>query len=194
MAWGPDGFPLYGPYGDNGEVPTDLDACGGHSSDSGANGGYHYHFQGTTKSGPTEDMTSIEGYPYVMKCVKGCVADSQPGKSLYDSVSYNDCVTSSTTAPAGAYINNFTLASVDYEYPGYESGDEIKAMIFKIALGVVGLIFCCCIFRYCRTRYNTTIENETKKGGKEERLPQRLPQYHNEIELRSHYSHSKATL
>ncbi len=26
-----DGIPIFGPYGDNGVAPTDLDECGGHT-------------------------------------------------------------------------------------------------------------------------------------------------------------------
>ena len=68
-----DGIPIYGPYTNNGESPTDLDECGGHSSDLPPVPGmpnnnknndknpsfYHYHFQ------------SI--YPYSVNCLKGCV-------------------------------------------------------------------------------------------------------------------------
>ena len=35
-----DGFPIYGPQGENGKPPTDLDECNGHTD---ADRGYHYH-------------------------------------------------------------------------------------------------------------------------------------------------------
>jgi len=35
-----DGFPIYGPNGDDGKPPQDLDACNGHTD---AEHGYHYH-------------------------------------------------------------------------------------------------------------------------------------------------------
>jgi hypothetical protein len=47
----------YGPYTAKNKVPTDLDECGGHSSDSIKF--YHYHFQGQ--------------YPYSVNCLRGCV-------------------------------------------------------------------------------------------------------------------------
>lgn len=35
-----DGYPIYGPNGENGKPPTDLDTCNGHTD---AERGYHYH-------------------------------------------------------------------------------------------------------------------------------------------------------
>jgi len=36
-----DGIPLFGPYGDNGVIPKDLDECGGHVDSTYP--WYHYH-------------------------------------------------------------------------------------------------------------------------------------------------------
>jgi len=36
-----DGIPLFGPYGDNGVIPSDLDECGGHVDNTYP--WYHYH-------------------------------------------------------------------------------------------------------------------------------------------------------
>lgn len=52
-----DGIPIYGPRGNNGAIPTDLDTCNGHDSDLAF---YHYH--------TTTDA------PYVVQCLKGCVS------------------------------------------------------------------------------------------------------------------------
>ncbi|KAJ3330973.1 hypothetical protein HDU76_004373 [Blyttiomyces sp. JEL0837] len=57
-----DGIPLFGPYGDDGKVPTDLDECNGHV-DSTYNF-YHYHIAPTYH------------YPYLINCMKGCVNQS----------------------------------------------------------------------------------------------------------------------
>jgi len=56
-----DGFGLYGQYGDNGTIPTDLDECSGHSDVS--NPFYHYHL-------PYPYQT----YPYILNCLRGCIA------------------------------------------------------------------------------------------------------------------------
>ena len=52
-----DGFALYGPKGDGGKPPTDLDACNGHED---AGRGYHYH------ATPT--------YPYLIGSYRGTPA------------------------------------------------------------------------------------------------------------------------
>jgi len=58
-----DGIPLYGPYGDNGVLPTDLDSCGGHTDKTYPY--YHYHSPATQTT-----------YPYLVGCLKGCVLSS----------------------------------------------------------------------------------------------------------------------
>jgi hypothetical protein len=52
-----DGIPVYGPYGDDGLVPTDLDECNGHTDDSFPF--YHYH------------VAHGYQYPYIVNCLKG---------------------------------------------------------------------------------------------------------------------------
>ena len=54
-----DGIPIYGPLGDNGEVPTDLDECNGHTDET--HSFYHYH------------VASDYEYPYIVNCLKGQV-------------------------------------------------------------------------------------------------------------------------
>merc|ERR1719329_1561871 len=40
-GWMANGIPIYGPRGDDGAVPTDLDVCNGHTDATHAF--YHYH-------------------------------------------------------------------------------------------------------------------------------------------------------
>ncbi len=51
-----DGFPIYGPRGDQGKPPTDLDECNGHSD---SERGYHYH--------------ATAEYPYLIGAYRGVV-------------------------------------------------------------------------------------------------------------------------
>ena len=73
-----DGIPIYGFYGANGQIPIDLDNCGGHKSDLAF---YHYHFQ--------------MKYPYSVNCLKGCADGSMnpginSGKCNVDGTQTND--------------------------------------------------------------------------------------------------------
>jgi hypothetical protein len=54
-----DGYPVYGPQGEGGDAPTDLDACSGHTGATPEfpDGVYHYHL--------TEDA------PYSIPCYSG---------------------------------------------------------------------------------------------------------------------------
>jgi len=54
-----DGFPIYGPNGENGEAPKDLDECNGHTDPVR---GYHYH---VTKT-----------FPYILGAYHGVVDKS----------------------------------------------------------------------------------------------------------------------
>lgn len=49
-----DGFPIYGPQGESGKPPTDLDNCNGHTD---AKRGYHYHV--------------TAGFPYILGGYRG---------------------------------------------------------------------------------------------------------------------------
>ncbi|KAJ3213114.1 hypothetical protein HDU67_003362 [Dinochytrium kinnereticum] len=55
-----DGIPIFGPLGDSGAVPGDLDECNGHTDN--AYPFYHYH------------MAPDAQYPYLVNCLKGCVS------------------------------------------------------------------------------------------------------------------------
>jgi hypothetical protein len=76
LGWAFDGFALYGPNGENGQPPTDLDTCNGHID---AMRGYHYHV--------------TQKFPYLLGAYRGVVemanfstprglgaADGPPGK------------------------------------------------------------------------------------------------------------------
>jgi len=74
-----DGIPIFGPYGDNGVLPTDLDECNGHVDKTYPF--YHYHME--------VNFT----YPYLVNCLRGCVpvgkyhnlpTDCTPGSKQYD--------------------------------------------------------------------------------------------------------------
>ena len=55
-----DGFPIYGPNGENGKPPTDLDCCNGHWDKVR---GYHYHV--------------TAGFPYILGGYRGVVETAQ---------------------------------------------------------------------------------------------------------------------
>ncbi|KAG2432948.1 hypothetical protein HXX76_008676 [Chlamydomonas incerta] len=63
-----DSIPIYGAYGDNGAAPTDLDECGGHTDATYAF--YHYH------------VTANLAPPYVIRCFRGCVFNSNGNPSM----------------------------------------------------------------------------------------------------------------
>lgn len=58
FAYMADGIPIYGPQGDGGRVPQDLDRCNGHTD--AAHAFYHYH--GTSD------------FPLTARCLRGCVS------------------------------------------------------------------------------------------------------------------------
>ena len=58
LGWMFDGFGMYGQYSIGGQLPTDLDSCGGHTHKIGGVMTYHYHM--------------LTDYPYTIGCYKGC--------------------------------------------------------------------------------------------------------------------------
>ncbi len=56
VGWAFDGFALYGPNGEDGQPPADLDECNGHTD---AVRGYHYH--------------ATQKFPYLLGAYKGVV-------------------------------------------------------------------------------------------------------------------------
>jgi len=106
-GWISDGFPVYGPFGDGGVVPTDLDECQGHSGDSGAGGGYHYHYSGPTGAYQYDSFNG-SGYPYFLACFKGCISSlTENSVSIAQDDPYPVCKSSGTKAPAGNYSGDF---------------------------------------------------------------------------------------
>lgn len=63
-----DSIPIYGPRGDGGKAPTDLDVCGGHVDKT--HRFYHYHVQPSLKS------------PYTITCLRGCVFNDNGNMGL----------------------------------------------------------------------------------------------------------------
>ena len=60
LGWMFDGYGIYGQFSENGEVPTDLDECGGHTHDIDGVAVYHYHFPYPSQ------------FPWSIGCFKGC--------------------------------------------------------------------------------------------------------------------------
>ena len=63
-----DGIPLFGEFGDNGVLPTNLDDCGGHTDNTYSF--YHYH------------LPANKAFPYTISCLKGCIFNSNSGTTL----------------------------------------------------------------------------------------------------------------
>ncbi|KAK1934989.1 hypothetical protein P3T76_010755 [Phytophthora citrophthora] len=87
-----DGFPLYGPYAETGQVPTDLDACNGRIGDDGT---YRYH-------------VTINTAPYLLGCFKGTPSTDQSSldtaTDLYRSLSYAHALRLNTDQPQVAHV------------------------------------------------------------------------------------------
>jgi len=86
--WGfmADGIPIFGAYGDNGVVPTDLDVCGGHVDESYPY--YHYH------------STYNYKYPYLVACLHG-----KTSTSSFMITTATTCTPSSTQYDYSSLIN-----------------------------------------------------------------------------------------
>ena len=68
LGWMFDGFGLYGRYSQGGQLPTNLDECGGHTHKIGGIMTYHYHL-------PDE-------FPWTIGCYKGCPKVSNNRREL----------------------------------------------------------------------------------------------------------------
>ena len=60
LGWLFDGFGIYGQFSENGQVPKDLDECGGHTHEIDGVSVYHYHFPYPSQC------------PWSINCFKGC--------------------------------------------------------------------------------------------------------------------------
>jgi hypothetical protein len=89
-----DGIPIYGPKGDNGVVPTNLDECGGHTDSTYPY--YHYHVP--------------DGYkdPYTVKCLVGCVFHN------FNNPSWNNYV--KTTATCSKSSTQYDYSSMQIKW------------------------------------------------------------------------------
>ncbi|EEY53173.1 uncharacterized protein PITG_06804 [Phytophthora infestans T30-4] len=105
-----DGFPLYGPYGENGQTPSDLDACNGRVGDDGT---YRYHVTLTA--------------PYLLGCFRGTPAldpkDLDAASDLYRSLSYAHALRINTDRPQVTHV--FTN-----KRPGvYVTGESVDVVV-----------------------------------------------------------------
>ena len=70
LGWAFDGFGVYGEFSENGAVPTDLDACSGHTHYIDGTSIYHYH------------LPHVDKYPWTIGCFKGCPEVSNSPRQL----------------------------------------------------------------------------------------------------------------
>lgn len=136
-----DGIPIYGPRGRNGSAPSDLDACGGHSSDLPF---YHYHFQAT--------------YPYSVGCLRGCL-DGQFNDALDGSCNVN------TTATLASNYSTIANLTVRYGGVGVNSTDwsgPACLLIFGFIIFIPGML--CCICMMCAKSISKMHDKEVPLG------------------------------
>lgn len=108
VAWGLDGYPIYGFLEPDGTARQALDADGGH--DHGGGWGYHYHAVGTTTVDATHPYGTPQS-PYMMKNFHGNVVEyplTNPtqvdGQPEVSSLRANPSGGYNAKAVAGAYI------------------------------------------------------------------------------------------
>lgn len=83
-----DGFPLYGPYNEDGALPADLDECNGRI---GYDGTYRYHVTSTA--------------PYLLGCFRGRPSVGTPlPERLYRSISYSHSLRINTEPPRALQV------------------------------------------------------------------------------------------
>jgi len=110
-----DGIPIYGPKGQDGEAPVDLDQCGGHASDMDY---YHYHFK--------------SAYPYSVDCLWG--RTDGLSNSFLDN--YDDCVVSGEQADYSS-LANYTFV---FGGSGENARDNVGCLLL-ISLGALLLVY-----------------------------------------------------
>jgi hypothetical protein len=120
MGFMADGIPIYGPRGGSGEVPMDLDSCGGHAGDGVLF--YHYHFQ--------------TSYPYSVECLSGCVPTSW--SKMNPSIQINPCDVDGLTQYDYSSLAGF---STSYGGTGVNKKAPVGGPIELIVFGVVYLLF-----------------------------------------------------
>ena len=95
LGWMFDGYGIYGQFSENGEVPTDLDECGGHTHNIDGVSVYHYHFPYPSQ------------FPWVIGCFKGCPEVSNNQRELSRVTQYG--CTSAITNNGTVTPNNNTV-------------------------------------------------------------------------------------
>ena len=120
-----DGIPIYGPYTAGQVAPSDLDDCGGHSSDLGY---YHYHYQ--------------VHFPYSVKCLVAC-----PPDGLNSDLVSKNCI---DTNKGNIGFNFTALESLTISYGGEginttNSTGPGTLLSFGAVILLGSLFLCCCI-------------------------------------------------
>jgi len=113
-----DGFGLYGPYADNGVLPTNLDECGGHVDSS--HPFYHYH------------LPVNYTYPYTVNCLRGCI----------DSRSYHGMAVDTTCTAASGQNYSYTpfLSELQsYNYASYQCTSDANILTAPYAAIVMAI-------------------------------------------------------
>ncbi|GMF20117.1 unnamed protein product [Phytophthora lilii] len=105
-----DGFPLYGPYGENGQAPSDLDSCNGRIGDDGT---YRYHV--------------TLGAPYLLGCFRGSPATSKKdldaAGDIYRSLSYAHALRLNTDRPRVVHVYTNKRPGV------YVAGESVDVVV-----------------------------------------------------------------
>jgi hypothetical protein len=111
-----DGILLYGPLGDNGVVPTDLDQCRGHTDTTYPYYHYHttYNLTAPVRAQAHRCLSHSSGLPsvtnhysmsvaclaqYTVYCLMGCIS---PGWSIDSIVKYSASCTANTSLASAA--------------------------------------------------------------------------------------------
>ena len=108
-----DGIPLYGPYGDNGVAPSNLDGCQGHTDSTYPF--YHYH------------LKPNRAFPYTVTCLTGCIYNSNGNNNLNSYVTTNTtCVKSATQYDYSAF--DWTMSTTTKSLAGVSTTTSSAAI------------------------------------------------------------------
>ena len=122
-----DGISIYGPYTAGRVKPSDLDDCGGHSSDLGY---YHYHYSAQ--------------FPYSVKCLVGCALGD-----LNPYLKSDNCI---DTNKVNIGFNFTALEALTVSYGGEGVNDTNSTgpgtlLSFGTVILMGSIFLCCCIKR-----------------------------------------------